>query len=183
MYLVSGKTQTLDIVKVNTDGTTELVEKVNIAALGEANGFSAGDITSVDVNTDRDLVAIAVQNADFTANGVIVTLNYDGGFVAKYEAGVQPDMVTFSPNGNYILSANEGEPREGYGEGATCVHCGRESLAVLNHKGLCVACVGSTVAKFERHLREEYSKEQLELLNEMFDGRPLDYLRPVASQR
>ena len=114
MYLVSGKTQTLDIVKVNTDGTTELVEKVNIAALGEANGFSAGDITSVDVNTDRDLVAIAVQNADFTANGVIVTLNYDGGFVAKYEAGVQPDMVTFSPNGNYILSANEGEPRDGY---------------------------------------------------------------------
>lgn len=71
----------------------------------------------------------------------------------------------------------------GYGEGATCVHCGREVLAVLNHKGLCVACVGSTVAKFERHLREEYSKEQLELLNEMFDGRPLDYLRPVASQR
>ena len=114
MYLVSGKTQTLDIVKVNTDGSTELVKKVDIAALGEANGFSAGDITSVDVNTSRDLVAIAVQNEDFTANGVIVTLDYEGNFLAKYEAGAQPDMVTFTPNGKYILSANEGEPREGY---------------------------------------------------------------------
>lgn len=119
MYLVSGQTQTLDIVKVNADGSTTLVKKVDIAALGAANDFSAGDITSVDVNTDRDLVAIAVQNEDFTANGVIVTLDYEGNFMAKYEAGVQPDMVTFSPNGNSILSANEGEPRGGYGEGAT----------------------------------------------------------------
>ena len=119
MYLVSGKTQTLDIVKVNTDGTTKLVKNVDIAALGKANNFSAGDITSVDVNTDCDLVAIAVQNADYGKNGVIVTLNYEGKFVSQYEAGVQPDMVTFSPDGKYILSANEGEPREGYGEGMT----------------------------------------------------------------
>ena len=119
MYLVSGQTQTLDIVKVNADGSTTLVKKVDIASLGDANGFSAGDITSVDVNTDRNLVAIAVQNADFTANGVIVTLDYEGNFLAKYEAGVQPDMLTFSPDGNLILSANEGEPRDGYGEGAT----------------------------------------------------------------
>ena len=114
MYLVSGKTQTLDIVKVNTDGSTELVKKVDIAALGAANGFSAGDITSVDVNTDRDLVAIAVQNAIYNENGVIVTLDYEGNFIAKYEAGVQPDMITFTPDGSKILTANEGEPREGY---------------------------------------------------------------------
>ena len=119
MYLVSGQTQTLDIVKIKADGTTQLIKLVDIAALGKANNFSAGDITSVDVNTDRDLVAIAVQNADYAANGVIVTLDYEGNFQAKYEAGVQPDMLTFSPDGNLILSANEGEPREGYGEGAT----------------------------------------------------------------
>ena len=119
MYLVSGQTQTLDIVKIKADGTTQLIKQVDIAALGAANGFSAGDITSVDVNTDRHLVAIAVQNADYATNGVIVTLDYEGNFVAKYEAGVQPDMVTFAPNGNSILSANEGEPRNGYGEGAT----------------------------------------------------------------
>ena len=117
MYLVSGKTQTLDIVKLDENGETELVKKVDIAALGDTNGFDAGDITSVAVNTEKELVAIAVQHSEYTENGVIVTLDYDGGFIAKYEAGVQPDMVTFSSNGKYVLSANEGEPREGYGEG------------------------------------------------------------------
>lgn len=114
MYLVSGQTQTLDIVKVSADGSTSLVKKVDMAALGEANGFSAGDITSVDVNTARDLVAIAVQNADYTANGTIVLLDYEVNFVSKYETGVQPDMVTFTPDGSKVLTANEGEPREGY---------------------------------------------------------------------
>ena len=114
MYLVSGQTQTLDIVKVKEDGSTELVKKIDIAALGSANDFSAGDITSVDVNTDRDLVVIAVQHADYTKNGAIVLLDYEGSFVAKYETGVQPDMVTFTPDGSKILTANEGEPREGY---------------------------------------------------------------------
>ncbi len=117
MYLVSGQTQTLDIVQVNTDGSTELVKKVDVAALGTANGFSAGDITSVDVNTARGLVAIAVQSADYTAEGAVVLLDYEGDFVAKYETGVQPDMVTFTPDGSKVLTANEGEPREGYGEG------------------------------------------------------------------
>ena len=114
MYLVSGQTQTLDIVKVKEDGSTELVKKIDIAALGSANGFSAGDITSVDVNTDRDLVVIAVQHAAYTENGAIVLLDYEGSFVAKYETGVQPDMVTFTPDGSKILTANEGEPRDGY---------------------------------------------------------------------
>lgn len=114
IYLVSGQTQTLDIVKVKEDGSTELVKKIDIAALGSANGFSAGDITSVDVNTDRDLVVIAVQHAAYTKNGAIVLLDYEGSFVAKYETGVQPDMVTFTPDGSKILTANEGEPREGY---------------------------------------------------------------------
>lgn len=116
MYLVSGFTQTLDIVKINADGTTELVQKIDIAALGEASGFDAGDITSVDVNTERDLVAIAVQSSEYDKNGMIVTMTYDGEFAAAYEAGVQPDMVVFTPDGSIILSANEGEPRNGYEE-------------------------------------------------------------------
>jgi hypothetical protein len=35
-------------------------------------------------------------------------------YVADYPAGTLPDMVTFSPDGNYILVANEGEPSDDY---------------------------------------------------------------------
>lgn len=44
--------------------------------------------------------------------------DYDGAYLASYFTGVQPDMVTFSPDGKTAYTADEGEPRNGYGEGA-----------------------------------------------------------------
>lgn len=131
LYLVNGKTQTIDIVTLaayETDGElqttfTEATDRIYFDSVVEQNpssfaeGFEVGDITSVAVNTDLDLIAVAVQHSDYTAAGAVVILDYDGNFKAAYPAGVQPDMVTFA--GNLVLTADEGEPREGYSDGAT----------------------------------------------------------------
>ena len=130
IYLVNGKTGTLDIVSVsNYNDTDELAttfdesaDRINIRQMIADNssqfpaGFEYGDVTSVALNSGLDRIALAVQHADYSKNGAIVIADYEGKFVAAYEAGVQPDMVTFA--GNIALSANEGEPREGYGTGA-----------------------------------------------------------------
>lgn len=124
MYIVNGAVQSVDIVSLSSVNSTEMTElttdiRLDVASLGEEFGFNSGDITSVDVNPILDIVAIAVQDEDYSAGGSIVLLDYDGNYITHFQAGVQPDMVTFSPDGNYLLSADEGEPRNGYAiEGA-----------------------------------------------------------------
>lgn len=131
IYLVNGKTGTLDIVSMSSYNDTdelattfdESTDRIDIRQMIADNsaqfpaGFEYGDVTSVALNSGLDKIALAVQHADYSENGAIVIADYEGKFVAAYEAGVQPDMVTFA--GNIALSANEGEPREGYGTGAT----------------------------------------------------------------
>ena len=44
-------------------------------------------------------------------------LDYDGNYQTHFSTGVQPDMVCFTPDGNAVLTADEGEPRNGYEAG------------------------------------------------------------------
>ncbi|MDU7114251.1 MAG: choice-of-anchor I family protein [Peptoniphilus harei] len=116
-YLVSGVTQSIDLVKINSDGSTERKKRIEIGEILEDKNINAGDMTSVSYSDEKKLLAVAVQDEDYKNNGHIVILDKDGNFVEAYESGVQPDMVTFTKDGKYIISADEGEPREGYVNG------------------------------------------------------------------
>ena len=119
-WVVNGATGMLDILDLNAmkDGEIPAVS-LDIKAMAEElkPGFFYGDMTSVSVCPDLKLVAVALQAEDYDAAGCVGILNTDGEMLALIEAGFQPDMVTFTPDGSKILAANEGEPREGYGEG------------------------------------------------------------------
>ena len=72
----------------------------------------AGGINSVAV---RDgVVAVAVEHEDKTSNGWVAFYDTDGNFLKSVPAGALPDMLTFTPNGKYVLAANEGEPNDRY---------------------------------------------------------------------
>lgn len=116
-YVVNGQQSQLNIFDVQADGTFGNATSLDISALmrEEDPDFVYGDMTSVAVDTANDRVAVALQDADYSKPGRIAVLNYDNEIVAVYTAGVQPDMVTFAEDGRYILTADEGEPREGYG--------------------------------------------------------------------
>ncbi len=118
IYLVNGKEQMIDIVSLESvTGATlnqTLSQTKRIDVTNMISGFTVADITSISVNTENKLVAVAVQADSYTANGRVLLLDYEGNYVADYEVGVQPDMVTFSTDGRYVLTANEGEPRDGY---------------------------------------------------------------------
>lgn len=121
-WVVNGTTGMLDILDLDNmeDGKINATS-LNIKALAEEvnPGFFYGDMTSVSVCSDLKLVAVALQAEDYDAAGYVGILNTDGEMLAMIEAGIQPDMVTFTPDGSKILAANEGEPRNGYGEDIT----------------------------------------------------------------
>lgn len=95
-----------------------------LLADADMGNFTYGDMSSVAVNEAGTLLAVAIQEADYKANGLVAifALNEDGSLSENIEfvaCGVQPDALTFTPDGTKILVANEGEPRNGYGDGAT----------------------------------------------------------------
>lgn len=59
------------------------------------------------------IVCCSVEGADFN-NGKLVFMDNNGTNQVAVEAGVLPDMVTFTPDGTKLLSANEGQPNSDY---------------------------------------------------------------------
>lgn len=121
-YAINGQKGILTAIDLNAiqqgDSVTKLDGKeINVRALVNVDGFIYGDMTSIAVSPNGTLLAVAVQaegNAD-SGRVVLFDINNDElTFQQAIETGVQPDMVTFTPDGSKILTANEGEPREGY---------------------------------------------------------------------
>lgn len=75
--------------------------------------YGGGFVNSVDVHGGK--LAAAIEAAVKTNNGEVVVLRTDNyAKLAEVTVGALPDMVTFSPDGKLILSANEGEPNDAY---------------------------------------------------------------------
>jgi DNA-binding beta-propeller fold protein YncE len=66
------------------------------------------------VAVSKGLVAVAVENNDKQAAGAVVIFDTNASFQRTISAGALPDMLSFTPNGNFLIVANEGEPNDAY---------------------------------------------------------------------
>lgn len=72
-----------------------------------------GFVNSVAVNNGK--LAAAIESTNKQTNGKIVVFKAaDNSEIKVITVGALPDMVTFSPDGKFIISANEGEPSADY---------------------------------------------------------------------
>ena len=114
---------------VSTQNLT-LGTPVNVATHVNDSGFTAGGVQSLDIT--GNLLAIAVANTTKNSNGVIAfyTLDVNGAatFVRKVSVGALPDGVAFSPNGKYLVVANEGEPLK---NSATSISDAEGSISII----------------------------------------------------
>ncbi len=123
-YAVNGQSGVLAVIDLSKINENEVFEGIDIDIKGivekEDPAFIYGDMTSVSVSSSGDKLALALQDERYDANGrvAIFDCREDGSVVYLFmvEAGVQPDMVLFVGD-DLVLSADEGEPRAGFGEG------------------------------------------------------------------
>jgi len=86
----------------------------NIQPLATVNVSDFGGVSVQSVATKNGIVAAAVSVDPVTDNGLVLFSDLDGNSPVAVEVGVLPDMITFSPDGNLLLSANEGQPSDDY---------------------------------------------------------------------
>lgn len=94
----------LDIINFSNPAAPTVVTSVDIN--------SYGGVTSVAVK--NGIVAVASPNADESLNGSVVFFDTNGVFLKQVTVGALPDMITFSPDGTKVMTANEGQPNADY---------------------------------------------------------------------
>ena len=101
LFVVNGSSSGIDILDVSAPGSPIKVGEINISAYGAAPNSVA---------VKNGVLAIAVEAAEGDQPGQAVFFDTDGTFLSAVTVGVLPDMITFTPDGTKVLTANEGEP-------------------------------------------------------------------------
>ncbi|CAH6839215.1 Alkaline phosphatase [Vibrio chagasii] len=113
LYVVNAQAKKVDVLSMNTDSSPSFEGSIDLQSAAVASGIDIGAANSV--STHQGLVAVAIENADKQQNGIIALYRSDTlELITTYTAGALPDMVSFSKDGRYIASANEGEPNADY---------------------------------------------------------------------
>lgn len=96
----------IDVIDLEDPGAMSVIHSILIAPYG-------GVVNSVSVSGGK--LAAAIESLDKQAEGKLAVFNTaDYSEITTVSVGALPDMVTFSPDGKYILTANEGEPDGDY---------------------------------------------------------------------
>jgi Ca2+-binding RTX toxin-like protein len=91
----------IEIVSLANPSSPAKVGAIDIASYGRTINSAA---------FKNGVLAVAVEAAVKTDPGKVVFFTSTGTYLNQVTVGALPDMLTFTPNGNYVLVANEGEP-------------------------------------------------------------------------
>ena len=126
IFVVNARKGAVDVMDASDVGNPALVQPLTVESV--AQGAVVNSIAY-----REGFLAVAIEAATKT----------DPGFVALFDAttlqllgsvqvGAQPDMLTFTPDGKYLLVANEGEPNNDYSVDPV----GSISVITLDDQGL-----------------------------------------------
>lgn len=98
LFSINLNLRQLDVLDLSAPETPVPVQTVTLG--GKPNS----------VAVHKGVVAVALEGAQKTDPGSVKFFNTSGMLLNQLTVGSLPDMLTFSPNGRWLLVANEGEP-------------------------------------------------------------------------
>ncbi|WP_050009567.1 choice-of-anchor I family protein [Flavobacterium sp. B17] len=104
LFTISSITDVFDIINFSNPNLPSVINTINMAPYG--------GITSIAVK--NGIIAAASPNTNPQQNGSVVFFDINGNFLKQVTVGALPDMITFSPDGTKVMTANEGEPNDAY---------------------------------------------------------------------
>ena len=108
IFIVNAQKGAVDVLNAADPANPELLQELTVESITE--GAVVNSITY-----KGGYLAVAVEAPTKTDNGWVALFDATSLEMLGYEqVGAQPDMVTFTPDGEYVLTANEGEPSTDY---------------------------------------------------------------------
>ncbi|MEM9052239.1 MAG: choice-of-anchor I family protein, partial [Bacteroidota bacterium] len=105
VFFVNGNDNTVEVLDITNPSSPALVNSIDVSTFGAAPNS---------VSVLNGVVAVAVEADVKQDPGSVVFFNADGNYINDVTVGALPDMLTFTPDGNKIVVANEGEPNDDY---------------------------------------------------------------------
>jgi 2',3'-cyclic-nucleotide 2'-phosphodiesterase (5'-nucleotidase family) len=102
LFVTSSFSDTIEILDVSNPTNPTAAGSISLG--GSPNSVAVYDGT----------VAVAVEADPAQDPGTVEFYDTSGSSLGSVTVGALPDMVTFTPNGEYVLVANEGEPSDDY---------------------------------------------------------------------
>ncbi|OUL62459.1 choice-of-anchor I family protein [Flavobacterium sp. AJR] len=104
LFTTSAVAGFLDVINFSDPTAPKVIKSIDMNVYG--------GVTSVAVK--NGIVAVASPNTNEALNGSVVFFDTDGVFQKQVIVGALPDMITFSPDGKKVMTANEGQPNLDY---------------------------------------------------------------------
>ena len=102
LFVVTGN-EFLEIVDIEDPLNPISVDSINLTP------FTANSVA-----VSNGIVAVAIETTVAQNPGLVGFFDTDGNFVTSVTVGALPDTIAFTPDGEKVLVANEGEPNDEY---------------------------------------------------------------------
>lgn len=104
LFVMNSTASKIEILDFSNPSAITPIQSIDLSPYG---------IGGTSIAVKNGMIAASVETANF-ANGKVVFMDTNGNIGAVVEVGVLPDMVTFTPDGTKVLTANEGQPSDDY---------------------------------------------------------------------